>query len=77
MTVHFIGAGPGAPDLITVRGLTLIRSCPVVRASSPVIRAIGSPDSTTARAMIASPAASICAATSSRKAARSSGLDAR
>lgn len=29
MTVHFIGAGPGAPDLITVRGLTLIRRCPV------------------------------------------------
>ncbi len=30
MTVHFIGAGPGAPDLITVRGLNLIRRCPVV-----------------------------------------------
>ncbi len=30
MTVHFIGAGPGAPDLITVRGLALIRKCPVV-----------------------------------------------
>ncbi|MCY3754633.1 MAG: SAM-dependent methyltransferase, partial [Alphaproteobacteria bacterium] len=30
MTVHFIGAGPGAPDLITVRGLALIRSSPVV-----------------------------------------------
>jgi precorrin-4/cobalt-precorrin-4 C11-methyltransferase len=30
MTVHFIGAGPGAPDLITVRGLRLIRSSPVV-----------------------------------------------
>lgn len=29
MTVHFIGAGPGAPDLITVRGLNLIRHCPV------------------------------------------------
>lgn len=29
MTVHFIGAGPGAPDLITVRGLNLIRNCPV------------------------------------------------
>jgi precorrin-4/cobalt-precorrin-4 C11-methyltransferase len=28
--VHFIGAGPGAPDLITVRGLNLIRRCPVV-----------------------------------------------
>ena len=30
MTVHFIGAGPGAPDLITLRGLALIRKCPVV-----------------------------------------------
>ena len=30
MTVHFIGAGPGAPDLITVRGRNLVRRCPVV-----------------------------------------------
>ena len=29
MTIHFIGAGPGAADLITVRGLNLIRACPV------------------------------------------------
>ena len=29
MTVHFIGAGPGDPDLITVRGKRLIESCPV------------------------------------------------
>jgi hypothetical protein len=29
VTVHFIGAGPGAPDLITVRGRALIERCPV------------------------------------------------
>ena len=29
MTVHFIGAGPGAPDLITLRGRDLIASSPV------------------------------------------------
>lgn len=29
MTVYFIGAGPGAADLITVRGLKLIERCPV------------------------------------------------
>jgi precorrin-4/cobalt-precorrin-4 C11-methyltransferase len=29
MTVHFIGAGPGAADLITLRGADLIARCPV------------------------------------------------
>ena len=29
MTVHFIGAGPGAADLITLRGRDLVAACPV------------------------------------------------
>lgn len=29
MTIHFIGAGPGAPDLLTLRGRDLISRCPV------------------------------------------------
>jgi precorrin-4/cobalt-precorrin-4 C11-methyltransferase len=29
MTVHFIGAGPGAADLITLRGRDLLARCPV------------------------------------------------
>lgn len=29
MTIHFIGAGPGAPDLITVRGRDLVQRSPV------------------------------------------------
>jgi len=41
MTVHFIGAGPGAPDLITLRGRDLIASCPVcLYAGSLVPRAL-------------------------------------
>lgn len=30
MTVYFIGAGPGDPELITVKGQRLIRNCPVI-----------------------------------------------
>ncbi len=41
MTVHFIGAGPGAPDLITVRGRDLLARCPVcLFAGSLVPRAL-------------------------------------
>lgn len=41
MTVYFIGAGPGAPDLITVRGRQLIERCPIcLYAGSLVPRAI-------------------------------------
>ena len=29
MTVHFIGAGPGAADLITIRGQKIISECPI------------------------------------------------
>jgi precorrin-4/cobalt-precorrin-4 C11-methyltransferase len=37
MTVHFIGAGPGAPDLITVRGRDLIASCPVCLYAGSIV----------------------------------------
>ena len=41
MTVHFIGAGPGAADLITVRGRDLLARCPVcLYAGSIVPRAL-------------------------------------
>ncbi len=30
MTVYFIGAGPGDPELITLKGARLIKSCPVI-----------------------------------------------
>jgi precorrin-4/cobalt-precorrin-4 C11-methyltransferase len=37
MTVHFIGAGPGAPDLITVRGRDLLARCPVCLYAGSVV----------------------------------------
>lgn len=56
MTVHFIGAGPGAPDLITVRGLNLIRSCPVVLyAGSLVPREVVAEAPTGARVLDTAP----------------------
>ncbi len=45
MTVYFIGAGPGAPDLITVRGLKLIQQCPVCLFAGSLV-----PESTVAEA---------------------------
>jgi precorrin-4/cobalt-precorrin-4 C11-methyltransferase len=37
MTVHFIGAGPGAPDLITVRGRELIARCRVCLYAGSIV----------------------------------------
>ena len=37
MSVHFIGAGPGAADLITVRGRELIRHCPVCLYAGSIV----------------------------------------
>jgi len=39
MTVHFIGAGPGAPDLITVRGQRLIEAADVVLYAGSLVPA--------------------------------------
>jgi len=37
MTVHFVGAGPGAADLITVRGRDLIARCPVCLYAGSIV----------------------------------------
>jgi precorrin-4/cobalt-precorrin-4 C11-methyltransferase len=37
MTIHFIGAGPGAADLITVRGRDLLVRCPVCLYAGSVV----------------------------------------
>ena len=37
MTVYFIGAGPGDPELITVKGQRLLQSCPVVLYAGSLI----------------------------------------
>ncbi len=56
MTVHFIGAGPGAADLITLRGLNLIRAAPVVLyAGSLVPDAIIAEASPSARVLDTAP----------------------
>ena len=39
MTVHFIGAGPGAADLITLRGRDLIARCPVCLYAGSIVPA--------------------------------------
>jgi precorrin-4/cobalt-precorrin-4 C11-methyltransferase len=39
MTVHFIGAGPGAADLITVRGRSLVERCPVCLYAGSIVPA--------------------------------------
>ncbi len=39
MTIHFIGAGPGAPDLLTLRGRDLLRSCPVCLYAGSIVPA--------------------------------------
>ena len=56
MSVHFIGAGPGAPDLITVRGLKLVQQAPVVLyAGSLVPEAIIAEASDNARVIDTAP----------------------
>jgi precorrin-4/cobalt-precorrin-4 C11-methyltransferase len=37
MTVHFIGAGPGAADLITIRGRDLVARCPVCLYAGSIV----------------------------------------
>jgi precorrin-4/cobalt-precorrin-4 C11-methyltransferase len=37
MTIHFIGAGPGAADLITLRGARLLAACPVCLYAGSIV----------------------------------------
>ncbi|PLX41973.1 MAG: precorrin-4 C(11)-methyltransferase [Hyphomicrobiales bacterium] len=37
MTVYFIGAGPGAPDLLTIRGRDLIARCPLCLYAGSIV----------------------------------------
>jgi len=37
MTVYFIGAGPGDPELMTLKGLRVLKSCPVVLYAGSLI----------------------------------------
>lgn len=39
MTVYFIGAGPGDPELITVKGQRLVRCCPVILYAGSLVPA--------------------------------------
>lgn len=39
MTVYFIGAGPGDPELITVKGQRLVRRCPVILYAGSLVAA--------------------------------------
>ncbi|MCM2493351.1 precorrin-4 C(11)-methyltransferase [Burkholderia glumae] len=39
MTVYFIGAGPGDPELITVKGQRLVRACPVILYAGSLVPA--------------------------------------
>ena len=56
MTVYFIGAGPGDPDLITVKGQRLIASCPVcLYAGSLVPEAIVATTPASARVLDTAP----------------------
>ena len=37
MTIHFIGAGPGAADLLTLRGRDLLRRCPICMYAGSIV----------------------------------------
>ena len=39
MTVYFIGAGPGDPELITVKGQRLLRTCPIILYAGSLVPA--------------------------------------
>ena len=46
MTVYFIGAGPGDPELLTIKGQRLIRRCPVILYAGSLVPDAGLADHT-------------------------------
>ncbi len=68
MTVYFIGAGPGDPELITVKGQRLIRSCPVIIYAGSLVPAAVLVERTAVGGVVAATAGVVAVPAASEKA---------